>query len=226
MQNFLISYGDRKELYNVVRAVEGPPKRYEIRSTENPERVGEVFFYQREMMVRDARTGQTNKIFSGRWQLVKQEIYSDPNSITGDKSIRYIAIEDPNINIFLITAENVPYFEQDIEDAVNNNTNYRKVVHTSPQSQIVYMTLLPAQSIPQESHPVDQFIRIEYGTGIAEMIMNGQPTVLNLTNNSAFVVPAGTLHTITNNSADVLQLYSVYTGAVHLPGLTERFPLA
>ncbi len=225
MQNFILFNRDRSELYRIVRAVDANPKRYEIQSTENPTRVGEVFYDRKEVVVRDSQSGQSTKTYTGKWKLVKQEIYQDSQSITGDKVIRYVAIEDPNINIYLITTEMVPYFEEDIEAAVISNTNYRKVVYTSERSQVVYMSLSPGQLIPQETHNVDQFFRVEQGSGIAELVLNGQTVVMNLSESSAFVVPAGTLHTVVNTGPNVLKLYTVYSGATHLAGLTEQYPL-
>lgn len=51
-----------------------------------------------------------------------------------------------------------------IEEETLQNTNYRKVIHTTDYSQIVLMRLTPGTEIGMELHSdTDQFIRVEKG---------------------------------------------------------------
>ena len=48
-----------------------------------------------------------------------------------------------------------------IEQETLNNENYRKVLYTANKSQLVVMTIQPGDEIGEETHDLDQFIRIE-----------------------------------------------------------------
>jgi len=58
-----------------------------------------------------------------------------------------------------------------IEKETLENDNYRKVLFTGPQSQLVVMSLQPGEEIGSEVHELDQFIRIEQGK--AKAILDG-----------------------------------------------------
>ena len=65
-----------------------------------------------------------------------------------------------------------------------------------------------------ETHDLDQFIRVEVGTG--EAILAGD--TLPLSDGSAMVIPAGVEHNVVNTGAVPLQLYSLYTPPEHKHG--------
>lgn len=97
----------------------------------------------------------------------------------------------------------------DIESAALLNNNFRQVLYTSPYyQQLIVMSIPPSTETGFESHPQDQFFRIESGTGrvvLAEATYNLGPGI-------AIVVPAGSQHNLINLSASVpLKLYSVYS---------------
>jgi len=57
-------------------------------------------------------------------------------------------------------------FSTNIELATRENTNFRKVLYTGKQSQLVLMSLKPNEEIGMETHPDnDQFFRFEMGQG-------------------------------------------------------------
>ena len=226
MSNFLLKFANRSELYRVVRAKKDLESLYEIQSTEYSDRVGEVYLQKTQLDVRDAKTGEVKRTTVGEWKLVKQVEEIDPQSIVGDKILRYVVVDDPNLSIYLINPEAEPYIEKDIEAAVLANTNYRKVIKTTPNSQLVYMCLNIAQVIPSEIHFVDQFVRVEGGTGYVRLVYpNGEVVEFNIEEDTAFIVPAGVDHFIMNNSSSsLLQFYTVYSGPVHVAGLTELYP--
>ncbi len=102
-----------------------------------------------------------------------------------------------------------------IETETANNENFRKVLFTAPHSQLVVMTLQPSEDIGMEVHPnVDQFIRIEAGSGKA--VLDGQEHEIN--EGSAVVIPAGTQHNIINTSGtEKMKLYTIYSPPNHPP---------
>ena len=50
-----------------------------------------------------------------------------------------------------------------IEKATIENTDYRRVLYTAKNSQLVLMNIRPGEEIGEEAHHLDQFIRIEKG---------------------------------------------------------------
>lgn len=100
----------------------------------------------------------------------------------------------------------------DIERATLQNDNFRKVLFTGPNSQLVVMSLQPGEDIGLETHHLDQFIRIEQGQ--ARAVLGGEEH--EVTDDYAIVIPAGTPHNIINISAsDKLKLYTVYSPPEH-----------
>ena len=107
-----------------------------------------------------------------------------------------------------------------IEEKTLQNENFREVLYTAQHSQLVLMSLLPNEEIGMEVHEiVDQFIRIESGTGKA--ILNGEEH--ELSDGVAVIVPAGTKHNIINTSSDKkMKLYTVYSPAHHKDGTIHK----
>jgi mannose-6-phosphate isomerase-like protein (cupin superfamily) len=105
-----------------------------------------------------------------------------------------------------------------IEKRTLENTYFREVVYTSKQCQLVVMSLLPGEEIGEEIHDVDQFLRIEKGSGTA--IRNGISN--SISEGSAIVVPAGTKHNIVNGTSESMKLYSVYTPPHHRDGVVHK----
>lgn len=99
-----------------------------------------------------------------------------------------------------------------IEKETNKNTYYRKVIATTPNMQLVLMSLKPGQDIGLEVHPyITQFIRVEKGEGVA--IIGDEE--YNLINGDAVIIPLNTKHNIINNTKKVLKLYTIYSGPNH-----------
>lgn len=99
------------------------------------------------------------------------------------------------------------------------NENFRKVIYTARYSQLVVMSLPPLGDIGEEVHGLDQFLRIEMGTG--KTILNGIEYPLE--DGSAIVVPAGTRHNIINTSKDKpMKLYTVYSPPNHRDGVIHK----
>ena len=103
-----------------------------------------------------------------------------------------------------------------IEKDSLENKNFRKVLYTAKNSQLVVMSLLPKEEIGEEVHELDQFIRVEKGQG---------KTILNdveheLADGFAVVVPAGTKHNVVNTSeTEEMKLYTIYSPPNHKDGI-------
>ena len=63
-------------------------------------------------------------------------------------------------------------FVINIEKATLHNDNFRKVLNTAQNSQLVVMSLLAGEEIGTEVHDLDQFIRFEAGRG--RVILDGK----------------------------------------------------
>jgi mannose-6-phosphate isomerase-like protein (cupin superfamily) len=108
-----------------------------------------------------------------------------------------------------------------IEKSSIENDNFRKVLYTSKNSQLVLMSLLPGEEIGEEVHDVDQFLRVEQGAGTA--ILDGVSH--DIADGSAVVVPAGTTHNIINTSTGAMKLYTLYTPPHHRDGVVHKTKL-
>lgn len=111
-------------------------------------------------------------------------------------------------------------FVTDIERDTLANDDFRRVLFTGPNTQLVLMTLRPGEEIGLETHREhDQFIRIEAGTGVVRL--NGEESAIE--DGSAVVIPAGVEHNIVNGSNDtVLRLYTLYSPPEHPDGTVHR----
>jgi len=93
-----------------------------------------------------------------------------------------------------------------------NNRYFRKVIDTTPTQQLVLMSIDVNEDIGKEIHPYNtQFIKIESGSCIA-MLEN---EYIELKKNHFIIIPANTLHNITNTSNKPLKLYSIYSPPMH-----------
>lgn len=105
-----------------------------------------------------------------------------------------------------------------IEKETLENTDYRRVLYTAKNSQLVLMNLQPGDEIGLETHHLDQFIRIEQGN--AEVILDGVTTAIE--DDYAVVIPAGTEHNVINTGSTELKLYSVYSPPEHKDGTVHK----
>ena len=58
-------------------------------------------------------------------------------------------------------------FVQNIEALATENANFRRVLYTAKNCQLVVMSLLPTEEIGMEVHKLDGFFRVEYSTASA-----------------------------------------------------------
>ena len=97
--------------------------------------------------------------------------------------------------------------------------DFRRVVFTSPLSQMVVMTLNPGQQIGSEIHrDGDQLFMVLSGTGTATL--NLVPH--DIGPGSLIAAPAGTRHNVTAGTGAPLRLVTVYSPPQHPPGTVEH----
>lgn len=104
-----------------------------------------------------------------------------------------------------------------IEKLSLENSDFRRVLYTAKNSQLVLMSIEVGDDIGEEIHHLDQFIRIEHGTGKA--VIDGVEHELE--DGSAIVVPAGAKHNIINTGDVALKLYTVYSPPEHMDGIVR-----
>jgi len=105
-----------------------------------------------------------------------------------------------------------------IEKDTLENDNFRKVLFTAKNSQLVLMSLLPGEDIGAEVHSLDQFIRIESGSGKA--VLDGVETKIE--DDWAIVVPAGSEHNIINTGEIPMKIYTIYSPPEHRDGTIHK----
>ena len=102
-----------------------------------------------------------------------------------------------------------------IEKLSLENEDFREVLYTAKNSQLVVMSLKPNEDIGEEVHQLDQFIRCEAGTGKAIL----DDVEHEISDGFVVVVPAGTKHNIINTSSEKeLKLYTLYSPPNHKDG--------
>lgn len=109
-------------------------------------------------------------------------------------------------------------FVQDIESLAVKNDLFRQVLYTAKNSQLVLMSLNPQEDIGPEIHQVDQFFRVEEGSG--EAVLNGTRTPIQA--GFAVLVPAGVNHNIINTGSVPLKLYTLYAPPHHRDGVIHE----
>ena len=104
---------------------------------------------------------------------------------------------------------------KDIESIAVKNEDFRRVLYTAKNCQLVVMALKPREEIGAEVHTLDQFFRVEEGTG--EVILDGERTAIQA--GFAIIVPAGANHNIINTGSVPLKLYTLYSPPNHRDGV-------
>jgi mannose-6-phosphate isomerase-like protein (cupin superfamily) len=101
----------------------------------------------------------------------------------------------------------------DLERETISNTDFRRVIFTGHDLQLVLMTIAPGEELGAEIHPEhDQFIRVESGVGHVVLERRKFP----VTHGSAIIIPAGIEHNVVNTSrTQPLRLYTLYGPPEH-----------
>lgn len=109
-------------------------------------------------------------------------------------------------------------FIKDIESIAVKNEDFRRVLYTAKNCQLVVMALKPREEIGAEVHTLDQFFRVEEGSG--EAILDGVRTEIHA--GFATIVPAGVNHNIINTGSGPLKLYTLYSPPNHRDGVVHH----
>lgn len=106
-------------------------------------------------------------------------------------------------------------FVDNIQTLTEKNADFRHVLYTGKNLQLVLMALQPGEEIGEETHKDrDQFFRVEKGEG--EIIIDGNRS--NIKSDDAMIVPAGAKHNVINTGKTTLQLYTIYAPPEHVDG--------
>lgn len=113
----------------------------------------------------------------------------------------------------------------DIEEATENNINFRTTIWTGDYLQLTLMSINVGDDIGLEVHyDHDQFLRIEEGNGIVRMGDNKDNLYFQkrIEDDFAVLIPAGTWHNVINTGNKPLKLYSLYAPPEHMAGTIHR----
>jgi mannose-6-phosphate isomerase-like protein (cupin superfamily) len=109
-------------------------------------------------------------------------------------------------------------YVQNIEELTVKNTDFRRVLYTTKQSQLVLMALNPKGEIGAEAHKSDQFFRVEEGSG--ETVIDGVRTAIQA--GFAIIIPGGANHNIINTGTAPMKLYTIYSPPNHRNGVVHH----
>ena len=110
-------------------------------------------------------------------------------------------------------------FADDIEKLTEENSDFRRVLYTGHNLQLVLMALNPGEEIGAEVHEDrDQFFRIEAGEG--EIWIDGVANKVKAYD--AVIVPQGARHNVVATGAEPLKLYTIYGPPEHVDGTVHR----
>jgi len=107
-----------------------------------------------------------------------------------------------------------------LEKATVTNADFRHVLYTGKNSQLVLMSLKPGEEIGEEVHEDhDQFFRFEVGQG--KVVIDGVEH--RVKDGSGVIVPAGARHNVINTSKrSKLRLYTIYSPPEHKDGVVRH----
>jgi mannose-6-phosphate isomerase-like protein (cupin superfamily) len=111
------------------------------------------------------------------------------------------------------------YYEN-LGGLILENTDFRHVLYTAKQMQLVAMDIKPNETIEREKHEeTDQFIYVVHGFGLA--IINGKEHALE--SGDCLIIPQKTFHEIINVSNNLdLKIFTIYGPPVHRDGLVRK----
>ncbi len=110
-------------------------------------------------------------------------------------------------------------FTDNIEQLTIKNTDFRRVLYTTRQIQLVVMAIQPGEEIGEEVHDDgSQFFRFEAGEG--EVWIDGLCHKVGA--DDAAVVPAGARHNVKATGSEPLRLYTIYSPPEHIDGTVHQ----
>lgn len=109
----------------------------------------------------------------------------------------------------------------DITKLTVENEHFRTVLFTGEHTQLTLMRLAPGEEIGWEAHGhLDQFVRLEQGQALVEFGRTEDQVDARheVSDDWAFIVPAGVWHNVVNVGDDDVKLYSLYSPPEHPHG--------
>lgn len=112
-------------------------------------------------------------------------------------------------------------YHDNIETVTEANGDFRRVLYTGHNIQLVAMSIPPGCDIGAEVHEDrDQFFRFEAGEGEVTV----DETVYRVTADDAVIVPQGARHNVRCTGSEPLKLYTIYGPPEHVDGTVHRTP--
>ncbi len=115
--------------------------------------------------------------------------------------------------------EEMKGFVGNIEELTEQNDDFRRVLYTGHNLQLVLMALKPGEEIGEEVHEDrDQFFRIETGEG--EVWIDGVCNKVKA--DDGIIVPQGARHNVVCSGTETLRLYTIYGPPEHVDGTVHK----
>ena len=110
-------------------------------------------------------------------------------------------------------------YVDDIEKVTIRNEDFRRVLYTGHNLQLVLMSIPPGCDIGAEVHDDrDQFFRFEAGEG--EVVVDDNTYAVKA--DDAVIVPQGARHNVRCTGEEPLKLYTIYGPPEHIDGTVHR----
>lgn len=110
-------------------------------------------------------------------------------------------------------------FVGNIEKLTEENNDFRRVLYTGHNIQLVLMAIQPGEEIGEEVHDDrDQFFRIETGQG--EIWIDGKCN--KVAADDGIIVPQGARHNVINTGTEPFRLYTIYGPPEHIDGTVHK----
>ncbi|MXO74020.1 cupin domain-containing protein [Altererythrobacter aerius] len=110
-------------------------------------------------------------------------------------------------------------YHDNIETVTEDNADFRRVLYTGHNLQLVVMTLKPGEEIGAEVHDDrDQFFRFEAGEGEVTVDDNRYAVKAD----DAIIVPQGARHNVRCTGDEPLKMYTIYSPPEHIDGTVHR----
>ncbi len=124
-----------------------------------------------------------------------------------------------NVTDFILSKEIPMSYHTNIVKDTEENENFRRVLFTGPNSQLVVMSIPPGGEVGEETHQyTEQTLFFLSGTGEAELDDKKFP----VESGDVVVVVPGTKHNFRNTGTDNLKIYTVYAPPNHIDGRVHK----
>lgn len=106
-----------------------------------------------------------------------------------------------------------------IEELTEENDDFRHVLYTGSNLQLVLMSVHRGEELGGEIHSdADQFFRVELGEGL--LVIDG--ATHKIKPGDGIIIPAGAHHNLISTGHDTLKLYTIYSPPHHRDQLVQK----